>query len=219
MPSGSYHRLIPRARETKKSFTILLRHDWKSCPFAITAVAGKASRGPPVFTIKPVARRRRYKIRPGSGLAMVSMKREFPQHPVLCVGGVVIKRDSVLLIRRGSEPHKGEWSLPGGMVELGEKLEAAVRREIREETGLRVKPLELLMVFERIVRKDKKVRFHYTVLDFHCRPEGGKLQSASDAMDARWVRRADLKDYNLSPAAQRVIARAFDGPGRERRLS
>lgn len=147
------------------------------------------------------------------------MKREFPCGPILCVGGVVVKRDAVLLIRRGSEPHKGEWSLPGGMVELGEKLEAAVRREIQEETGLRVKPLELLMVFERIMRKGKKVRFHYAVLDFRCRPKGGKLRPASDAADARWVRRADLVDYNLSPDAQRVIARAFVDPGRRRRLS
>ncbi|MGH9354319.1 MAG: NUDIX hydrolase [Terriglobia bacterium] len=138
------------------------------------------------------------------------MNREFPRHPILCVGGVVVKRGSVLLIRRGQEPHKGEWSFPGGMVELGEKVEAAVRREIWEETGLRVRPLELLMVFERIVRKNKKVRFHYAVLDFRCRDEGGKLRPASDVTDARWVRRDGLRSYSLNPAVLRVIAQAFE---------
>ncbi|MGH9378455.1 MAG: NUDIX hydrolase [Terriglobia bacterium] len=145
------------------------------------------------------------------------MNREFPRHPILCVGGVAVKRDAVLLIRRGKEPHKGEWSLPGGMVELGEKIEAAVRREIREETGIRVTPLELLVVFERVVRKNKKVRFHYAVLDFRCRPEGGRLRPGSDVTDARWVRRPDLANYNLRPATLRVIAQVLDQPGWERR--
>ncbi|MGH9344528.1 MAG: NUDIX hydrolase [Terriglobia bacterium] len=138
------------------------------------------------------------------------MNREFPCHPILCVGGVVVKRGSVLLIRRGKEPHKGEWSLPGGMVELGEKVEAAARREIWEETGLRVRPLELLIVFERVVRKNKKVRFHYVVLDFDCQPEGGTLRPASDAADARWVRRSDLANYRLRPAVVQIIEQVFD---------
>jgi 8-oxo-dGTP diphosphatase len=137
------------------------------------------------------------------------MNREFPDHPLLCGGAVVIQRQSVLLIRRGKEPHQGEWTLPGGMVELGEGVEAAVRREIREETGIRVKPIELLAVFERIIRQKREVRFHYVVLDYHCRLEGGKLRPASDVTDARWVRRPDLSKYHLRAKALQVIGMAF----------
>lgn len=126
----------------------------------------------------------------------------------------MIQRESVLLIRRGVEPHKGEWSIPGGMVELGETLRDAVRREVFEETGLRIKPLELLMAFERVIRKGNRVRFHYAVLDFRCKPEGGKLRPGSDVIDARWAARAGLADYDLSPAALKVIAQAFGNRAR-----
>jgi 8-oxo-dGTP diphosphatase len=79
------------------------------------------------------------------------MKREYPDHPLVGVGGVVIHRKRVLLIRRGSEPLKGEWSIPGGMLELGEELPAGVRRELKEETGLEVEPLEVIAVFDRVI--------------------------------------------------------------------
>ena len=86
------------------------------------------------------------------------MSREYPEHPLVGVGGVVIHRDRALLIRRGSEPLKGEWSIPGGMLELGEELAAGVQRELKEETGLDVEPLECILVFDRIMREGERVK-------------------------------------------------------------
>ncbi|MGH9434634.1 MAG: NUDIX hydrolase [Terriglobia bacterium] len=138
------------------------------------------------------------------------MNREFPQLPILCVGGVVIRKASVLLIRRSKPPHQGEWTVPGGMVEVGERLEAAVRREIREETGLRVEPLRFLALFERIVRDKSRVRFHYIVADYLCAAKAGRVSHASDAADARWVQRNDLDQFHLQPKARQVIRQGFD---------
>ena len=138
------------------------------------------------------------------------VRREFPNRPVLAVGGVVVKGGSVLLIRRGKSPSRGEWSLPGGMVEIGERVGAAVSREIQEETGLVVEPVALAAVFERIVRQRGRVRFHYTVLDYVCRVRGGRLHYGSDVTDARWVRREELKNYRLRRTAQTVIRQAFE---------
>lgn len=138
------------------------------------------------------------------------MKREFPDHPMVGVGGVVIHRGRVLLIRRGGEPLKGEWSLPGGLVELGEELAEAARRELKEETGLDVQPLEILTVFDRIFRDGRRVRYHFVIVDFVCRLKGGRLAPASDVLDARWVRRQDLRDYHLTEKATSVALQAFD---------
>ena len=138
------------------------------------------------------------------------MKREFPDHPLVGVGGVVIHRGRVLLIRRGGEPLKGEWSLPGGLVELGEDLAEAARRELKEETGLDVKPLEILTVFDRIFREGRRVRYHFVIVDFACRLKGGRLAPASDVLDARWVRRQDLPGYHLTEKATSVAVQAFE---------
>lgn len=138
------------------------------------------------------------------------MKREFPDHPVVGVGGVVIRGGSVLLIRRGREPLKGQWSIPGGLLELGEELAAGVRRELKEETGLEVEPLEALAVFDRIFREGSRVRYHYVIVDYACRWKRGRLRPASDVLDARWVRREDLPKYNLSEMATKVIGQSFD---------
>ena len=139
-----------------------------------------------------------------------SKRREYPELPVLAVGGAVVKDGSVLLIRRGQAPSLGEWSLPGGMVELGERVRAAVHREIKEETGLNVEPVAMAAVFERIVRQGSRVRYHYTVLDYACRLRGGHLRHGSDVTDARWVRRKDLNRYHLRRTAQEVIRRSFE---------
>lgn len=137
------------------------------------------------------------------------MKREFPDRPILGVGGIVIHGDSVLLVRRGNPPLKGQWTLPGGMVELGEKVQTAVRREVREETGLRVTPLGLVTVFERILRQGGRVQYHYTVLDYLCQLRGGQLKPGSDVTEACWVRSKDLEGYRLQRPALQAILRAM----------
>jgi ADP-ribose pyrophosphatase YjhB (NUDIX family) len=141
------------------------------------------------------------------------MKREFPDHPLVGVGGVVIYRHRVLLVRRGAEPLKGQWSLPGGMLELGEELEEGVRRELKEETGLDVEPLAMLTVFDRIVRcgpRGRRVRYHYVIVDYVCRRKGGRVAPDSDVVDACWARRDDLPRYQLTDKATSVILQAFD---------
>jgi 8-oxo-dGTP diphosphatase len=138
------------------------------------------------------------------------MKRESPDHPVVGVGGVVVHRGRVLLVRRGREPLKGQWSIPGGLLELGEELAAGVRRELKEETGLEVEPLEALVVFDRIFREGSRVRYHYVIVDYACRWKRGRLRPASDVLDARWVRRADLPQYRLGEEATSVILQAFE---------
>jgi 8-oxo-dGTP diphosphatase len=145
---------------------------------------------------------------PGGKAATV--KREFPDQPLVGVGGVVIHRGRVLLIRRGGEPLKGEWSIPGGLVELGEELAEGARRELKEETGLNVEPLEVLEVFDRIFRARGRVRYHFVIVDFACRLKGGRLRPGSDVLEARWVRPAELPKYHLTDKANSVVLRAFE---------
>ncbi|MBZ5561880.1 MAG: NUDIX hydrolase [Acidobacteriia bacterium] len=138
------------------------------------------------------------------------MKREYPTRPIVGVGGVVIHRRRALLIRRGREPLKGEWSIPGGVVELGEELAKAARRELKEETGLEVEPLAVIAVFDRIQRVRRRVKYHYVIVDYVCRLKRGRLRPASDVVDARWVRREDLHRYHLNPLALSVIMRSLE---------
>ena len=134
--------------------------------------------------------------------------REYPQTPMVGVGAVVIDGDQVLLIRRGQQPMKGQWSLPGGALEVGETLLDGVRREVREETGLEVEPVALIEVLDRIVRdEDGRVRFHYVLVDYLCRVTGGELCCATDAVDARWASRDELDSVAAFTVA--VIQRAF----------
>ncbi len=147
------------------------------------------------------------------------MKREYPSRPIVGVGGVVIRDNSVLLIRRGREPLKGEWSIPGGMLELGESLTDGVKREILEETGLKVRPLEALTVFDRVQKNGERIRYHYVIVDYVCRPAGGRLKSGSDVLDARWVERDELPRYKITPKAAAVIADAFKWVAERRQTS
>jgi len=139
-----------------------------------------------------------------------AMNREFPKQPLVGVGGVVINRQRVLLVRRGSEPLKGQWSIPGGLLEVGEELAEGVRRELKEETGLDVEPLEIVAAFDRITREGKRVKYHFVIIDYVCRLKGGRLRPASDVLEARWVRPDDLPKYQLTIMATKVIHRAFD---------
>lgn len=138
------------------------------------------------------------------------MRREYPGRPIVGVGGIVVHRNQILLVRRGTEPLKGKWSVPGGMLELGESLAAGVRREVREETGLDVDPVAAVETVERITRQRRRVKYHYVVVDYACRLKKGRLRPASDVLDARWVRREDLPNYHLTRTAKKVILKAFE---------
>jgi len=136
------------------------------------------------------------------------MQREYPSAPLIGVGAVIFDEGRVLLIRRAFAPLKGHWSLPGGLVELGETLLDAVVREVAEETGLRVEALQLIELLDRIYYEDSQVRYHYVVADYLCRVVGGALAASSDAAEARWVDRSewiDSNSYQLDPVAVRVI--------------
>lgn len=135
-------------------------------------------------------------------------EREFPEVPRMAVGAVVVDRGRVLLVRRGNPPLKGDWSLPGGALELGESLAAGLVREVREETGLIVKPVELVELLDRIHRDGERVRYHYVIADYLCRVVGGEMQAASDADAVRWVERAEWNSHSalkLDPITVRVI--------------
>ncbi len=121
------------------------------------------------------------------------MKREYPDAPVVGVGAVLLDGARVLLVRRGQEPLKGQWSLPGGALELGETLETGIRREVREETGLEVEAIRIIEVLDRIARsEDGRVQYHYVLVDYLCRVTGGLLACASDAVEAKWATLEEL---------------------------
>ena len=136
------------------------------------------------------------------------MQREFPLTPLVGVGAVVVDKGRVLVVRRGREPLKGRWSLPGGLLEVGEPLTAGVVREISEETSLTVEPVELIELLDRIYREGERVRYHYVIADYLCRVVSGQLKAASDADAVRWVERAEwnsLSALELDPITVRVI--------------
>jgi 8-oxo-dGTP diphosphatase len=142
--------------------------------------------------------------------AEVSPKREYPGAPVVGVGGVVIHEGRALLIKRGSEPLKDQWSIPGGTLELGESIQEGVRRELREETGIEVRVGELIEVFDRIFRDAAgEIQYHFVIVDYLCEKVSGEANPASDVTDVAWVREEDLWNYKLTEAATRVIKKAF----------
>lgn len=138
------------------------------------------------------------------------MTREFPDKPLVGVGAVIVQDDRVLLIRRGQAPLLGEWSLPGGVLECGEALRDATIREAREETGLIVETGEMLGVYERVIRSDDgRVRYHYVLIDFLCRPVAGDLKAGSDAADVRWFACDELDGLNLPRDTREVIEKGL----------
>ena len=138
------------------------------------------------------------------------MSRDYPERPIVGVAAVVIENDRVALVRRGRPPAYGEWSLPGGAVELGETLEKAVVREAGEEIGLEVEVLELVAILDRIfLDKDGQVQFHYVLLDFLCRKTGGKLLASSDAISCAQIPFSALDRYKLTKETREVINRGF----------
>jgi 8-oxo-dGTP diphosphatase len=147
----------------------------------------------------------------------LTSSREYPERPVVGVGGVVIEKGRALLIRRGSEPLRGEWSIPGGTLELGESLQQGVARELLEETGLEVRVLELIEVFDRIFPGDgprpaetnRPPRFHFVIVDYLCERIRGEARAGSDVTDVAFASEDELASYHLTETATRVLKKAF----------
>jgi 8-oxo-dGTP diphosphatase len=136
--------------------------------------------------------------------------RKYPERPIVGVGAVIVDGERVLLVKRAHEPLKGQWSLPGGAVEVGESLEAGLVREVREETCLDVTVGPVVEVLDRISRDaNGRVEYHFVIVDYLCRVAGGTATCGSDAEDIEWARRDDLARYRLTSAATAVIAKAF----------
>jgi mutator protein MutT len=126
------------------------------------------------------------------------------------VGALIFDAERVLLVERGKNPLKGYWSLPGGLVETGETIECAVRREVREETGLEIEPISLFEIFERIMPDESgRAEYHYVLIDYLCKPVGGRLEAASDVASAAWVAAHELRRYRLTEGTLAVVERAF----------
>ena len=143
--------------------------------------------------------------------------RLFPSRPIVGVGAAIVDEGRVLLVKRGQPPLQGEWSLPGGAVDAGETLAAAVQREVFEETGLVVEVGPIIEVMDRIHTDDQgRVEYHYVLIDYFCTVVGGNLSANSDAADARWATREALPVFALSSAAVGVITRAFELAARVR---
>ena len=121
----------------------------------------------------------------------------------------MVQSGRALIVKRAHEPRKGEWSLPGGLVELGETLVEAARREIREETGLDVEVGEVIEVFDRVHRIGGRIRYHFVIVDYLCRPIGGSLQAGDDAEDVAWVARDEIAHYGINDFATQVILRGL----------
>ena len=123
---------------------------------------------------------------------------------------MIFQDRSILLVERGREPLKGYWSIPGGIVETGEKLADGIQREVLEETGLEVEALSVFEIFERIMPdSDGRTEYHYVLIDYLCRPLGGRLEPASDVSRVAWVSQPDLRNYRLTEGTLGVIERAF----------
>ena len=136
--------------------------------------------------------------------------RQYPARPIVGVGAVIVQDGRVLLVKRRYEPLAGRWSLPGGTLEVGETLEAGLAREMQEETGLDVRVGPVIEVFDRIMLdEEKRVQYHFVLVDYLCWPTGGTLAAGSDVEDAIFVDPGDLARYELTKKAQAVIARGL----------
>src|SRR6202171_3804992 len=138
------------------------------------------------------------------------MRREFPEVPLVGVGAIIIEDVRVVLVKRAHPPLQAEWSIPGGVLEVGELVREAAVREAREETGLSVEPGELLGVYDRVLRNaEQRVQYHYVLIDFLCRRVAGDLAASSDAAEVMWFRREELPALKLAEDTLDVIRRGF----------
>jgi len=143
------------------------------------------------------------------------MKRDYPERPIIGVGAVIVRDGRVLLVRRDTEPLRGEWSVPGGMLELGETLHEGVRREALEETGMDVEPGEVLDVFDSIFTDPLgRTEYHYVLIDYLCRTVSGEAQAGSDVSDVRWVAPEALPAMGLRTSIEQVVRKGLKEAGK-----
>ncbi|HDD35921.1 MAG: NUDIX hydrolase [Archaeoglobaceae archaeon] len=131
--------------------------------------------------------------------------REYSKKPLVGVGAFIVKNNKVLLVKRANEPNKGKWSIPGGVVKLGESLIDALKREIFEETGLEIEALDVACVSEEIVRDNTGIKFHYVIIDFFAKVVGGELRVGSDAEDAKWISFDELDEVEIVDFVKKLI--------------
>jgi 8-oxo-dGTP diphosphatase len=144
-----------------------------------------------------------------SAAASSATSREYPDHPRVGVGAVVLDGDRVLLVRRGRSPAAGKWSIPGGLVDLGETTAEAARREVLEECGIAVRLLGVAGVVDRVIRDDAgRVRYHYVLVDYAARPESGPVRAGSDAAEACWVPISEVERFDTTAGLADMIRRA-----------
>jgi 8-oxo-dGTP diphosphatase len=143
------------------------------------------------------------------------MKRDYPDRPIVGVGAVIVRDGRAVIVRRGGEPLAGEWSVPGGVLELGETLRQGAEREALEETGLNVRAGEVLEVFDSIVPDASgRTQYHFVLVDFLCDCVSGELRAGGDAADARWIALDDLPGLALRSSIEGVLRKAFDASSR-----
>ncbi|RLI21545.1 hypothetical protein DRO54_03440 [Candidatus Bathyarchaeota archaeon] len=139
------------------------------------------------------------------------MKKEYPKHPMIGVGAIIIQNGKILIVRRGSEPGKGKWSVPGGLVELGETVEQTVVREVKEECGLDVEVDELIDVVDSMTFDENgKLKYHFVILDFFVKIKGGELRPGNDAKGALWVPLEEVEKYDLTKTFREFLKRNMD---------
>lgn len=136
------------------------------------------------------------------------MKRLYPNQPIIGVGAVIICKGKILLEKRKSEPGRGKWSIPGGLVELGESAEQTVMREVKEETNLEVEQPKLIDVVNNITPDENgRVKYHFVIVDYFVKLEGGTLKAADDAAELRWVRFSEVENYDLTRSFREFFQR------------
>jgi 8-oxo-dGTP diphosphatase len=139
------------------------------------------------------------------------MTREYPLYPVIAVSAAVVNEHAVLLIRRGKEPASGQWAFPGGAVKLGESPEAAVIREVLEECNIEIVPQMVNRIFSHLIKDSSgKIRFHYIVVNYQCRMNGGTPRSGSDALEIRWIKWQELEGMDLADGVAEAVGLLFD---------